>query len=372
MFVGMLDSPHFHTWLKHFQHEFANHRIFLFPSDRPRLTRSKICKLKGTHKNTNFFRILPHGEANRYLFALLDLLFGLNWRAYFLGKKVSKLRPSIIHFHEMQHGAYIFNLLVGYRTIPKNMKKVISTWGSDLTLFAWSEVHQTQLETCLRWTSLLTAEKRNEESEARRLGYSGEFRAPVYIHVGSSPKEDFSQTPPSQRSRIVVKGFQDLPGRALNALEVIARNLDLFSKYEILVFSASEPVKLKIDMMRNRDHINIRTFNAPHAEMQQIFLTARLAVGLAESDGLPASFVEALAAGCFTIQSKNSAAIEFIKDGVNGFLVDPWDLKQIESAFHRALSDDSLVDLSVEISRKMLDEKYNLEIGISNLRSIYL
>ena len=372
MFTGMLDSPHFHTWLKYFQQEFVGHRIFLFPSDRPRLSLNKIRKLQGTHRNTHIFRLLPHGEANRYLFAILDILFGLKWRAYFLGKWLSKHRPSIIHFHEMQHGAYIFNLIVGHHSIPRNTRKIISTWGSDLSLFSWSDLHRAQLQTCLSWADLLTAERRTEEFEAVRLGYCGEFRAPIYIHVGSSRITGISQKPPSQRNRILVKGFQDLPGRALNVLEVLARNKNLLSDFEIFVFSASEPVRLKIETLRNRDHINIRTLSATHEEFQQIFLTARLAIGLSESDGLPASFVEALAAGCFTIQSENSAAVDFITDGVNGFLVNPWDLKQVEDALRRALTDDSLVDSSVETNRQVLDQKYNLEIGIAKLRRIYV
>jgi hypothetical protein len=271
----------------------------------------------------------------------------------------------------MQHGAYILNLVVGHRKIPNNMKKVISTWGSDLSLFSWSDSHQAQLRTCLNWVDLLTAEKRNEESEARRLGFRGEFRAPIYIHIGTSLERGIAKTPPSKRNRILVKGVQDLPGRALNALEVLSRNIKLLSGYEIFVFSASESVKIKIDTMRNRDGIRIREMTASHEEMQQIFLTARMAIGLSESDGLPASLVEAMGAGCFTIQSKNSAAVDFITDGINGFLVDPWDLEEIERAVQRALTEDTLVDASVELNRKILDKKYNLGTGISNLREIY-
>lgn len=372
IFVGMLDSPHFQTWLKHFQQEFVNSKIYLFPSDRPRLTRGKVSKLKGSHGNTKVFRLFPHGEWNRYIFAVLDNLMGLNWRAYFLAKGISKNRPSIIHFHEMQHGAYIFNLIIGHRKVPNNMKKVISTWGSDLSLFSWSDSHQAHLKTSLNWANLLTAEKRNEEYDALRLGYRGEFRAPIYIHVGTSLKSNIAETSPSQRNRILVKGFQDLPGRALNALEVLSRNSDLLANYEILVFSASDPVKVKIDTMRNREHIDIKVISASHEEMQQFFLTARLAIGLSETDGLPASFVEAMAAGCFTIQSENSAAVDFITQGITGFIVNPWDLKEIENALRRALTDDSLVDAAVQLNHEVLYEKYNLEAGLANLRKIYL
>ena len=371
LIVGMLDSPHFQTWLTGVREEFPNRRLILFPSDRPGLTKDKAQKLVGEHKNLKVFKLLPHWKLNFYAFAVLDKLFGLTWRAYFLGKQIIFFKPSVLHFHEMQHGAYIMNLLVGYKKIPTNTKKVISTWGSDLTLFSWSDSHQANLRSCMHWANIITAEKKSEEIDARRLGYSGEFRAPVYIHLGVPRNLPQIDLPPSKRKRILIKGYQGWAGRGLNALEVLTRNKALLHGFEVLVFSSDESVRIQIDKMRNLHLINIRAFSASHTEMQEYFASSRLAIGLSESDGLPASFVEALSAGCFTIQSKNSSAVEFITDGVTGFLVDPWDLDSIQNALEESLTNDLLVDNSVSLNRQTLFKKYNRETGIEKLRNLY-
>jgi glycosyltransferase involved in cell wall biosynthesis len=118
--------------------------------------------------------------------------------------------------------------------------------------------------------------------------------------------------------------------------------------------------------------MNIRTISGTHKEMQELFHTARVSIGLSVSDGLPASFVESIYAGCFPIQSENSAIREFIKNGENGFLLDPWDIAGIERALKMSLTDDDLVDKASEINRIVLNKKYDLKIGLKRLRSLYI
>ena len=146
---------------------------------------------------------------------------------------------------------------------------------------------------------------------------------------------------------------------------------DLLINFEVLVFSVSEAVEIQINLMRNRDGINIRTVSGSHQEMQELFYSARVSIGLSISDGLPASFVESIYAGCFPIQSENSAVKEFIKNGENGLLVDPWDICGIVKALRISLTDELLVDNASEINRQVLNEKYQLKVGLHNLRSLY-
>jgi glycosyltransferase involved in cell wall biosynthesis len=295
----------------------------------------------------------------------------LPWRSYFLGRKIVKYKPAILHFHEMQHGAYIYNYLVGYRKISSRTKTIISTWGSDLTLYSWVDSHRAQIQTSLRWAKVLTAEKTDEITDASRLGFKGEFKAPVYIHLGRKPRLQTDFSIPSKRNRIFLKGYQGTPGRALNGLAAILKVRDLLENFEILVFSASEAVEVQLDLMRNKNGINIKTVSGNHKEMQSLFHTARVSVGLSISDGLPAAFIESLYAGCFPIQSENSAISKFISNGKNGFLVDAWDLDAIEKALRISLTDDTLVDSAVEFNRIVLNKEYDLDVGLRKLRSLY-
>ena len=251
------------------------------------------------------------------------------------------------------------------------MKTIISTWGSDLTLYSWVDNHDAQIKTSLGWAKVLTAEKNDEINDALRLGFKGNFIAPVYIHLGRETRSEVNYLMPSMRNRIFLKGYQGTPGRALNGLIALSQIKDLLKNFEVLVFSVSEAVEFQIDLMRNKDGINIRTVSGTHKEMQDLFLTARISIGLSISDGLPASFIESIYAGSFPIQSENTAIKKFIKNGENGFLVNPWDIGGIVKALRISIADDKLVNRASELNRVTLNEEYDLKIGLKNLRSLY-
>jgi glycosyltransferase involved in cell wall biosynthesis len=370
--VGMFNSPHFQTWVRAFQGEFPNRQLVLFPSDRPIQEIFSDRKLTSGHSHTRLWKISPFHKINFYLYALLDKTLGLRWRAFFLGLLLANKRPAVIHFHEMQHGAYIFNLLMGYRRISTDIRKIISTWGSDLTLYSWTDSHQSNLRTCLGWANTVTAEKVGEELDALRLGFRGDFRAPVYIHIGRPPRDQFDFEVPSARKKILVKGYQTNPGRALNALYVLSSLGELLKDYEVCVYSATESVLVQIDILRNREGLNIKEVSLSHGEMQDLFKSARISIGLSESDGLPAAFIESIYAGAFPIQSGNSAVSKFVNHGKSGFLVQAWDLDNLATYIRKALSDDHLVDTAAEENRKILNRKYDINQGRENLNKLYI
>ncbi len=373
LLVGMADSSHFQQWLEVLQQEFPQKRILVFPSDRPHFTREKLKGLKRGRKSTQVFQLFQNGHLNFITYYVLDNLLGLRWRAYFLARVIIRHKPAVIHFHEMQHGAYIFNLVVSHKRIPNNSRNVISTWGSDLTLYSWLNEHKSQISSCLSWVDVLTAERESELKDAQRLGFIGDFRAPVYITLGHSIEELTQVSKPSSRTIILVKGYQDNPGRALNALRVVSKLKNELKDFKVLVYSASESVRVQVEILRNRDLIDISVLpRVSHGQMQELFGKTRVSISLAMSDGLPGALVEAMQAGAFPIQSENSAAGEFLIQGKSGFIVDPWDLDSIQEALRQALSDNTLVDSAITINHKILYEKYSMSEGVTRLREIYL
>ena len=128
LLVGMVDSPHFRKWLTAVQEEFPSKLIYVFPSDRPWSNGFKIQKLKQKKQDRpKLFKLFFNLKMNFIAFYLLDQVFGLKWRAYFLARIIIRHKPSVIHLHEMQHGAYIYNLISNYKKIPTNSRKIIST-----------------------------------------------------------------------------------------------------------------------------------------------------------------------------------------------------------------------------------------------------
>jgi glycosyltransferase involved in cell wall biosynthesis len=374
MVIGMADSPHFQKWLKTLCQEFPDRKIFIFPSDRPRskLKNFESIDLIG-RKSTRFFRLTPIVNLNFVLYYVLDNLIGSRWRSYLLALYIFRHKPKFIHFHEMQHGAYLFNQIFNYKRIAYKSRKIISTWGSDLSLYSWSNEHHNQIKTCLSWADILTAEREEELNDAERLGFKGEFRAPLYITIGQNPTFSNEQTKPSSRNTILLKGHQSDTGRALNALEAISQISSQLSDFKILVYSAPNSVQIQVDTLRNKHKINIEAIpKIRHNEMCNLFYQARLSISLSVSDGLPGVLVEAMQAGAFPIQSSNSAGKDFITHGTNGFLVEPWDIESIKECILTAVSNDILVDHASELNQQILAEKYSLKDGIQKLRKLYL
>lgn len=373
LLIGMVDSPHFHKWISAILCEFPKKKILIYPSDRPHLHDKSFKAILRKNKSIKIFKFTPFHKLNFIIYYSLDLVIGIRWRAYLLAKFVIFYKPAILHFHEMQHGAYIYNLIFNGKKIPINSRKIISTWGSDLILYSSVDSQRAQINTCLNWADLLTAEREEELEDAKKFGFNGEFRAPLYITLGAKVDENTELAVPSSRKIILIKGHQSNTGRALNALHVISQVKEALEEFEILVYSAAEPVKIQVDILRNTYKININTIeNLSNAQMLALFKRARVSISLAISDGLPGVLVEAMQSGTFPIQSENSAAKDFLVNGTNGFIVDPWNFDSIRDSLLRAVSDDQLVDNALFVNRIILKKKYNYDDGVKKLRELYL
>ena len=108
-----------------------------------------------------------------------------------------------------------------------------------------------------------------------------------------------------------------------------------------------------------------------NSDLMEYFKKSRTYVGASISDGLSTSMVEAMMHGTFPIQSHNSAANCFIDNGINGFIIDPWDINSIVNAIKNSLSDDLLVDNASKINTNVINKKYNLQFGINKMRELY-
>jgi glycosyltransferase involved in cell wall biosynthesis len=108
-----------------------------------------------------------------------------------------------------------------------------------------------------------------------------------------------------------------------------------------------------------------------NSDLMEYFKRSRTYVGVSISDGLSTSMVEAMIQGTFPIQSVNSAAHHFINNGINGFIVDPWDIVSIVDAIKISLSDDLLVDNAAKINKNIISENYNLQTGLEKMQKLY-
>ena len=381
-FVGMVSSPHFQRWLVGVVESGVAERIVVFPSDR-------YAKLPFVYKELKS-RIdisvvsLPIPALVFYYISIgLDQFIGSKWRSWLLKRSINRHKPNFLHFHETQHGAYLFN------SISENFKeakmiKIVSTWGSDLTLFSRigetlsregsvNRDHVSEIRKVLSWANVLTAERNTELKDALRLGFMGDFKAPVYITVGF--KDSHLILPkilPSKRKQIIVKGYQHDAGRALNCIEALRRIAPILLDYEVVIYSASDSVKIQAELFSFETSVKTRILpRTSHEILLEEFGKSRIYIGLSITDGLSTSMVEAMSKGCFPIQSENSAAGLFLRDSHTGFVVDPWNISDIAHKVESALTDDDLVNNAVEANIEKLQQEYSYTEGIRIIQNLY-
>ena len=219
----MLESSHFQKWLKATISTELFRRIVIIPSDYPvNKLNAKSLGIKGKQRTKlTIFNLPISKKLNNYIFRVLDIVFGVNWRALVLLILITLFRPSIVHFHELQHGGYIYNSKF-FRFVKKRKYKVIcSSWGSDLIFYGKLASHELSLRHLLSKTDVLTAEREVEIEIARTLNYSNLFLAPLYNTIGARIEPKMLSSKPSERKIILIKGYQDNHGRALNALAAL-------------------------------------------------------------------------------------------------------------------------------------------------------
>ena len=98
----------------------------------------------------------------------------------------------------------------------------------------------------------------------------------------------------------------------------------------------------------------------PQADLWALYAQSRAYVSLSSHDGTPNSFLEAIACGCFPIVGDIPPLQEWIKQGKNGYLVDPRDIQAAANAVVSALHDDTLHDQARNINREMVAARANV------------
>jgi glycosyltransferase involved in cell wall biosynthesis len=366
--VGMTGSPHLKKWLDHVIELRVAEKIFVFPSTGY----EKFVKSKNSKSSTKVLMAIPFASTfiGRGSCFILEKIFGKSWRKILLNVSVFFLRPEVIHIHEIQHGGYIFDRNSLFISPVKRV--ICSSWGSDLILYGKLSSHERRLTEFLSSVDILLTERLEEFDIASQLGFKGKFISPAYTSIGFE-FEQKEMIPPSIRKTIVVKGYQDNHGRALNVLSALERAESDLLKFEIRVVSASREVEIEVERLRILHGWDIECLpKLNQEEMHKLLSCSRLYLGLSISDGLSTMMVEAMRFGAFPIQSANSGAPTFLLHGKSGFIVDPWDLSSISQCIDVALTNNSLVDLAVEINQDCLKDKFNLEVGLNLLKSIYL
>lgn len=191
--------------------------------------------------------------------------------------------------------------------------------------------------------------------------------------------------PVSQRLVIALKGTgsvsgtagvttHHIVGRAQVVLEAIGKICHLLSHHniEVAVYQATSAIRQEALRLKEKGiSVTIIPRSLPE-EIYRLFGRARIAIGASLSDGVPSAMLEAMIMGAFPIQTDpGGATSEWIKDGVNGFIIPPDDSDAIAWAIERALKDDDLVESAAKMNLEMTYERIDISVVRPRVISLY-
>ena len=372
LFVAMSNSVHTTRWID--QVAGCGWDLHLFPSMDFGATHADLRNVTVHH---SFYggREAPHPSSRRrginlgshpvaYVARRAMQYAYPSYRARALARLIRRLRPDIIHTLEFQHAGYM--TLDARKALGGAFPAWIATnWGSDIYLFGRLPAHQERIRAILGQCDYYSCECRRDVALAQSMGLRGKV-LPVLPNTGgfdlAAAGSLRAPGPASQRRVIMLKGYQHWAGRGLVGMRALERCADLLGGYEVIVYSASEDVRLAAELFAAKTGVKttVMAGGAPHREILAGHGRARISIGLSISDAISTSFLEAMLMGSFPIQSDTSCACEWATHGETALLVPPEDPEQIEAALRRALADDALVDAAAarnrETARARLDQ----------------
>ena len=348
--IGMVNSVHLAGWISQFVDQSID--FVIFPSTQARQAHPIIEKLINSKTNRMSVSLQPEFmRRHAFVLTVLDIPFKNRFRSHILRKLITEHSFDLIHVLELQHAGY---LLLGTRLAPNLPKVFVTNWGSDIYWFEQFPKHKTKIIQLLQIASYYSAECQRDIEIVKRLGYNG-ITMPVIPNRGGINLDEIpkSSLPPSQRKKIMIKGYTGFVGQALIALKACELAAEHLRGYEIVIYSASTKSRIRSLKLRFLHKVNVRILEkqTPHGEMLQHFSEARIYMGISLSDGISTSLLEAMATGCYPIQTGTSCANEWLSDGVSGSIINNIDVQEVRATLENALKQDQLVDTAAELNK---------------------
>lgn len=357
LIIGMADSVHLARWLFQFSNQDID--FVVFPSSPHRRIHPILRDLISETNSAMTVRILPTSMQWLALpLSALDIPFGNWFRAQLLRGLLRKDSFDLIHILELQHAGY---LLLATKFSSELPKVFITNWGSDIYWYEKFPRHKAKVIQLLQIASFYSAECQRDIEIVRRLGYTG-ITMPVIPNSGgiNLDKIPANPSPPSQRKKIMIKGYTGFVGQAIIALKACEAAAKYLPGFELVIYSASWKSRIRALKLKHVHKIQVTILKkrTPHSEMLRYFSEARIYIGISLSDGISTSLLEAMATGCYPIQTSTSCANEWLSRD-SGSVVPADSVESVSSELMKALLSDSLVDNSAFKNTNVIREKAN-------------
>ena len=302
LFVAMSESVHTARWIEQIAEQGWDLHLFAATEARPHSALRQI--------TVHSFYKYPHhtyAESLRQTGATYPLLKGAttfrkvvertlpaHWSASArLARVIKQLRPDVIHSLEMQRAGYLTMDAFAVSSPQPRMPWIYSSWGNDIFNFARQAQHVSRVRAVLARCNYLITDCERDVALAHEYGFQGEVLGVLPVGGGfeiQRMRETLEPKNPSQRKLILIKGYQDdtWGGRALVALEAVERCAEALGSYQIMIYSASESVRVRAHEIAKEKNLRIEIVpQVTHSEMMALMAQARIALAVSVGDGTP-------------------------------------------------------------------------------------
>lgn len=292
-----------------------------------------------------------------------------------LVRVIQRIKPDIIHTMEISSGGGL-TLAARNRLGEAFPHWIIGNWGDEVQFFSRLAAHRDTLRAVFRTADYFTSECARDLPLVQAQGFKGDL-LPVTPAGGGfdvAQKQALRQSgATSTRRWILVKGYQDVRGRALFALQAVRMCADLLAGYRVGVYAVnSEEVRTLVELMA-ADGLPIEIIPRlpTNDDVLRYFGQARVYIGLSMSDGISTSLLQALVMGTFPIQSETACANEWVTHGVSGMIVPPQLPHVVAEALAEALTNDVLVDQAAEINLQTAHARLDQQVINPQVIALY-
>jgi glycosyltransferase involved in cell wall biosynthesis len=302
----------------------------------------------------------PEPPLNRRF--ILNLGRGVRKTTALLQNLIDEFKPDIVHgFFLTNHGMYA-SRVIGY-------PRIVTAMGSDVLLAP----KESRL---LTWLTKRTAKKASfivsvadhlsEIISSWGINRSKIITAPLGIDIASFK-------PLNKRKTVIFsRGFKEI----YNPMILVKAIPYVISKIPDAKFILCGDGPLLQDC---RDYLNEKGMMdyvdfpgyVPNNTISNMIGEARVLVSPSLSDGTPVSVLEGLACGCVLVTSNIPANRFWTVHNKTGVLFNPSDLKELEKALVRALTDEVLMESALTEGPKIVLENADWETNISKVERLY-
>lgn len=364
LIVGMADSVHLARWVLQF--EGRNFKFELISSSPHRSVHPDIRKLlKNDSTSSIDIRMSP---LSRYLALpmwLADRLLNDFLRGALIRRSIRTFKPEIVHALELQNAGYSTSVAFSKLRSLNKPKLLITNYGSEIIWFKQYPKHLIKLKKLMALADAFSAECSRDVQLAKEIGFTGRVMKTIPVSGGVNVKLQMTQAPlmpPEQRGVIAVKGYQNRWGQALVALDAIKKIAPLILDFKIEIFSCNKKTIRAARKIAAQTGLRITTYkkkSLSHGQVLDILKESRVYIGLSKSDGISTSMIEAMSQGAVPIQSNSSCGNEWIRDGIDGFLVEFDDVDGISDRLLFLLKNSNFSQVAQKKNFETICEKYD-------------